>query len=358
MVSRPSATSPWLLGLLAVAMSVGCRSRKSRDEAPGDRAPTTDERRSLSLKPITVTRQKKTYEKPPELPRLHPVELLSAGTKPHKTIRYRLDETEREFTITANLETREYIGGAWSERKALPEVTIGLGLRRTGADNELWVVDIRGLLASTGAERTGERAGEAGGTADTRQALDAFLTRYRAYLERRRAQLSLTDRGRPGKPILTPDARMSDDRAHIANEMSQLLLESIVPLPEEPIGKGARWRAVSLLYRGPSVVKQTAEYDLLTAAKGKMRLGVRITQIGEHQIIDAPELKHGQRAELIALFWQVTGELELDPGVPTPVAGTLTSELRVHGRIVGARGNQDYSLETTGPVKLRTSAAR
>lgn len=354
MIAQHSGHSPAPVAILALSICLGCGSGKSsdrREDTPKPQ-PEPESRRSLSLKQMTPKRKVTDFQKPPPLPRLEPVELLEPGAKPRQSLRYRLDDKPHEYTIRATLKTRTLTRGKWNETMVLPEVMIGLATRRSGQDNALWVLDVRGLEAhiANPANAAGDAAPD-----PARAALDNLLTRYRSYLERRRAQLPLTDRGRPGKPALTPDARRSPDARHIQAEMTQLLVESIVPLPEEPVGKGARWRAVTILYRGRSVVKQKAEYKLLSAPKGRMRLDARITQIGEQQLLEAPELPRGQTAELVALFWQLAGEIALDPTLPTPVAGTMTSELRVHGRIIGHQGTQDYSFETTGQVVLETS---
>lgn len=338
-----------LLGALAAAYSLACKSRESVDTKKTEQPVTEDDRRSLSLKKFTAKREHKNFQKQPKLPKLLATKLLEAGAEPRAELRYRLDDKERAFTVTAKVETRDFADGRWSQWMALPAATIGLGIRRSGADNALWVLDLRGLPAAIG---------EGPGDGAARAALDGFLERYRSFLERRRAQLPLTDRGRPGSPSLSPDARMSKDSAHISTEFTQILLESVVPLPEEAVGVGARWQVVSLLYRGRSAVKQTAEYQLVRAADNRLTLQVQITQVGEHQVIDAPELPAGHTAELVALFFRIAGEVELDLGLaPTPISGELTTETRVHGRMVSARGRQDHSIESRGTLVLRTATA-
>lgn len=347
---------------LSAALIASCSGRKSEKNKRADEPPPgPDERRSLSMQRLTPERTRKEFQKPPALPELKPVKLIAAGDEPRAPLRYRLDETAREFTIATSTSVREYNGQDWTELRTMPDVTIGLGVRRTGADNRLWVIDIRGLKAEVG---TAPRAADGTTAADKDgqdarpqvepAAVDSFLDRYRSYVERRRAQLPVTDSGRPGKPMLSPDARMSEDAQAISTELSQLLLENVVPLPEEAVGKGARWRAVSLLYRGRNVVKQTGEYELLSKPGERVRLSVRVTQIGEQQMIDAPELGAKTRAELVSLFWQVAGEIELSVRAPTPMAGSLSTELRVHGRMVSPGGTREYSLESTGRRVMTT----
>lgn len=355
-----------VVGLAAVLLA-GCKGRDSEKKTTENPPPKTDQRRSLSMQQVTAKRARKDFQKPPDLPELKPVKLIAAGDQPRAPLRYQLDDAAREFTITTSATVREYNGEVWTEPRAIPDITIGLGIRRSGADNRLWVIDIRGLKAKIGtasdapdgSDRPPARPDARPDRGPTPQvepaAVDEFLSRYRTFVERRRAQLALTDVGRPGKPILSPDARMGKDAKAIGTELSQLLLERLVPLPEEAVGKGARWRAVSLLYRGRNVVKQTAEYELLSKPGERVRLSMRVTQIGEQQMINAPELGPQQRPELISLFWQIAGEIELSVTAPTPISGSVSTELRVHGRMVSPRGTREYSLESQGRSVLRTT---
>lgn len=347
-----TVTPVWVLGLTWALLACGSSKKSDEQREPEVTSPPVERstRSGLPGKRLTVPRSVAELQKPPALPQQRTVTVSSAGATPRVAARYQLDPETRDFTITAELTTREFTDGAWSERMALPQVSIGLGLTVASRTEQGATVRWRGLSPVMATPPSG---------ADARRASDAmndFLARYRGFLERRRGSLDMAPDGVLGKPTLTPDAALSADASNIEREVLQLLLESVVRLPAEPVGVGARWHAVTLLHRGHSVVKQTARYQLLAVDGRVLRIGAEITQIGEHQVIAAPGLPPGHVAELVALFWQAKGEVQLDLAAPVPVAGNMATELRVHGRLIKPDGKDEYSMETIGTVSLRTAA--
>jgi len=120
-----------------------------------------------------------------------------------------------------------------------------------------------------------------------------------------------------------------------------------VPLPEEPVGVGARWEVTRQLSFGGIAVEQTVTYTLssLSAPQGVLTVGIR--QSGAPQPI--PGFAGGVTGQLEAYESSGAGTVDFDLTRITPYSeGELTT--RILATTTDAEGN-------TSRADLRTSAA-
>ena len=106
----------------------------------------------------------------------------------------------------------------------------------------------------------------------------------------------------------------------------QRWLGLVVPLPDEPVAVGARWRVVSMVRSGGVVLKQTATYRLTAADADGWTVELEAERIGEAQEILVPGVE-GALGELVALRRLVKGTLTVAAADPLPLRGTLISEV-------------------------------
>jgi hypothetical protein len=290
-------------------------------------------------------------------PRVRSFELLDAGKEPRQALRYGAEAGENALTVTVRVDSREVVGEDWTPWGTLPELRYGLALRRAAAGNAL---EIRGLDLAVGQPA----AAEPDVAAYVTRATEELSRRYRDQVQGRRARATIDARGRIEvlEPVIVGEPAPG---AHTRQEMLQILAESVVPLPEEPVGVGARWQVTMLMRRGVGMVNQTGTYELVAVdqASGQAsgapswRIRAMIEQDGEHQTVMAPELPSGVSAELVALLWRAEGELEVSPGSLTPRSGKLTVEYGVHSRLETGGPPVDLLLESKGAIELATVAA-
>jgi len=295
-------------------------------------------------------------------PRVRSFELLAAGKEPRQPLRYAAEAGEDALNVTVRVDSREIVGEEWTPWGTLPELRYGLALRREAAGSAL---EVRGLDLSVGQPAAGSAPDVATYVA---RATEEMSRRYRDQVQGRRASATIDARGRI--EVLEPVAGSEPKPgAHTRQEMLQILAESVVPLPEEPVGVGARWQVTMLMRRGAGMVNQVATYELVAvdqkAAKGQSgqgaspswRIKATIDQDGEHQAISPPELPDGVSAELLALLWRADGELEVSPQSLTPRSGKLAIQYSVHSRLASGGVSMDLLLETKGTIELATAAA-
>lgn len=382
--------------VLAVALTLlaGCQSCRDRQPPTtshnADDAGAADARATLRMNP-------RTLPTPTPMPTARKLTLLAPGATPRRVLRYAPAAGVHAFTATVAVQSREYNDGAWSPWGALPalryrwafeaaDATAAAASAEGQGDGDAGAAASAGLrvlmrgdaleidpAAATATEAgtdadTDTKTDTAAGTApqtDTAPAADAaaiagyvegvvaeLRERHRAQIEGRMGTAAVDERGRILGLELDETAKPgTDTRA----EMLQRLAESVVPLPEEEVGVGARWQAQIYLRRGAGLVTQNAVFELLAVDGDTWRVRAEISQDGERQIVSGPQLPPSWRVELLALVWRASGELTVSPRALTPIAGELAVEYRVHSRLEQGPRAFDAYLENRGTVTLQTT---
>lgn len=317
-----------LLGALAVA---GCRGKPAAKQAPAADAGVSGPRiRTLPPSPTVFP-----PEPPAEMPRELRFTLLEPGTGKRTRLRYRGGGAARELTARATVTTHAYADGAWTDELTLAPVRDGFGISADATSAGALIVHLRPLVASVEAP-----AGAAATPAVS--AAEAYVARWRSLLEKRRADVTIDARGRLTAAVILDDpaAGQSDAR----DELVQRWLGLVVPVPEEPVAPGARWRVVTILRAGGATLKQNATYTLVSAGDAGWTVEVSAERIGEPQDISIPGVA-GSPGELVALRRVVTGSVTVSSSDPLPLRGSLTAEVSTHARfrLDGGRSTERYT---------------
>jgi hypothetical protein len=279
----------------------------------------------------------------PPMPRLLREELRDAGRAPRVKLRYRFAPVARTLTASARITSHGY-DGAWSEPTALAPVREGFAVEPSGGGGPLHV---RGLVADV--DRAGQSDAAVAGA-------EGYLARWRALLERRRADVGVDERGRTGDVTLVGDPGDSVEDAR--DELIQRWVGLAVPLPDGAVGVGARWRVVTTVRAGGAAVTQTADYRLVAVERDRWTIEVQLSRLGRPQAIRVDGLPAGTSAELIAMVRSVKGTVTISPSSPLPIAGALTAEVKSHARFAapGVPPRDQYS-EDTATITLTSTAA-
>jgi len=108
---------------------------------------------------------------------------------------------------------------------------------------------------------------------------------------------------------------------------------------------------ITVLKQGPAYIKQTADYTLVERG-ARWKIKVKLLRVGEEQTLG----DSGMRIDLMALFRELQGTVEIDPARPLIAAGTLTVESRMHAKVTPP--NQapiEQMVEDTGTVTFSLS---
>lgn len=271
--------------------------------------------------------------KPPPPVRVLSETVVTRGAEPHRLLRYTRSSAARRFTRAITATVTEIEDTRKKQPRSLPRVTQRFELRWKGAD----------LL------EVAVRKPEIGrGEVDDRRYAGQQLRRFEALLVGKAATAVVDDRGRIG------DIAGLDTPSH--RELAAALVDSIVPLPDVPVGVGARWRLERTVPRVNSVIKQRATYQLESVEGDRLVIAVELLNTGERQpvTLDGPARSS---SELLALRVFQTGKLTVALDSPTAAAGALDRTDVIHLRTtMGERTLQDYYAESTAKVELETGA--
>ncbi|MGE0549019.1 MAG: hypothetical protein AB7O24_10760 [Kofleriaceae bacterium] len=293
--------------LVAIALAVGCRSEEARQlprPSPSDAPAAT---------PPTVPLQVHRFEEPKlKLPSLVTFSLLEPGKQPAEPLRYALAPGESIQRSKMTLTSRRLANGTWGKQEAMPPIEHTLGATVTSADQP---IVIRGQPAKIVGAATPEAT----------QYLEALKP-----FEGRDLTVPFDARGQLGELRFADDPTTARSQPAV-DELAQRLLAVIVPVPDEPVGIGAKWRVVTILRQRPAVVKQTATYTLVARSKTAWKIGVEISRVGEPQTLIDPAIPPDTIVELVALVRMFKGTLDVNPTRPLATGNLdVTSSLHIH----------------------------
>lgn len=306
----------WIVVLLvACGTSTSERDGKDTGKQPSAQSttPSTPTRPPL---PATPPRVVQIPEPAIALPRELAFEVLAPGKGKRAALRYapEIGDASR-FVLRTALTSRELVEGTWIGPTKLPAIVTPFDV----------------TVETTERVRVEPRAGRIDG--QTSATADAYLAAWSALVDRSFA-IGLDARARVTGPA---DADAGSD------DLVQRLLATAVPVPEQPIGVGARWRVVTALRQQSAVLKQTATYTLVSRTNRRWKVAVDIQRLAERQQIGS--------TELVAIVRRLQGTVEIDPTKLLPAAGKLSVQSTVHVR----EGERESIVEDTGSIELSST---
>lgn len=121
-----------------------------------------------------------------------------------------------------------------------------------------------------------------------------------------------------------------------------------VPLPEEAVGVGATWEAVSKLTRGNGIkMTQKTSYELVSVVDSRVKLKIQLTQTAAPQTVKAPGMPAGAEAKLVNLESSGSGLTELDLGMLAPVDSSISmdSHFEMAVKVMGQEQNVSMDMQ-------------
>jgi hypothetical protein len=172
---------------------------------------------------------------------------------------------------------------------------------------------------------------------DTSSDLAAALTADLAALEGLKGRLVVTSRGQVESMNFKGGQDLSQQaRASLAH-LRRALATAVVALPDEPVGRGARWRGTGKVRAEVLVLDESMDVTLARAAPGT-RASLAIAQTGSPQRLRVATLPRGTRGEIETISGEGTGEAVLTEGrLFAPLQ--LVVETRVSGSISPPRSD-------------------
>ena len=246
------------------------------------------------------------------------VTLIAAGAEPRKALRLVVSSSHRShMDIEMTVEVATNVGGLALPPAEPPAVRIGADLTVTNVSP---AGDVTYTIAFTGAGLADAGAGAAD------PAFSATLASVSAGLKSIRGTATVTNRG------INRDVRI--DTSKVTTSTVSEAMDSVTtmmngmssPLPEEPVGVGARWEVRQALRSGAVTAFQKVEFELVAFDGRTASLKVKTDQSGPPQPIKIPMMPPGASANLESMTGTGSGTMSvpLDGLVPTSQADSMT----------------------------------
>lgn len=243
------------------------------------------------------------------------VELVSTGGEPRTELRYDVAAvTPQMVNMDMNMSLTMGMAGQ-SFDQAMPTIRMVVSVMdpEVNADGNLRL----------GIEMGGMRLIDNGAAIDPmmRAELDAALGQMDGF----RGTMVMDDRGNLINSNFDLAGVAPALRQQLESSM-QTMQQSVIPLPEEAVGVGARWSAdMSVSMNGMSL-SQTASYEVTEMGDGYVVIASTISQSAEHQTITLPDMP-GTSVELTSYNGSGSGSMNVrfDRAMPDG-SFTLTSD--------------------------------
>ncbi len=135
--------------------------------------------------------------------------------------------------------------------------------------------------------------------------------------------------------------------------LEKALMNALVPLPEEPVGVGARWTVTQPVEESGLSLKQTVSYTLTSLEGDRAAVRFQLEQQGDQSSFSMSGLPEDTAVHLVALVSKGEGEAEVDLGHLLPRASELEHDFEARvalikndqGMHIGMTMNMDMELE-------------
>jgi hypothetical protein len=273
------------------------------------------------------------------------VEVLDTGAEPRAPLRYAL---AAGTSVTATQSVDQYVrqvdqeGFGNSDRVPTIDLGLRLDVQEVGPDGTARVA-----LAFTSIDATGNGSAA---SSDQARAIEIAL----ADITDLTGETTFTNRGvQVSGSFDVPDG-LPDAVTTLLDQYESQLATVTPPLPEEPVGVGARWRAMTELELGGITAQQRYVYTVESISGSVVELSVKILQTAKPQDFEPPGARKGDEYRLLSLRMTGKGSTTLDATSPIPPSAEVEAHAKQRLR-AKERGGDTETLELTIDQEQRIS---
>ncbi len=218
--------------------------------------------------------------------------LLNAGAEPKKPLRYKFDKGNNEsFIFELKMVPTIEVNGKKEKPPTAPSLkfaftAVPLDINPEGSAGVEWAISRIDIAAPPGDKSA----------TDLRQAWEPLKGPF--------GKSIVTSRGITQHHKFQPKEAVEGSDA-IVDQLARTLADLTVPLPEEPVGKGAKWKRK---YRVPSIQIELVEeqtYELIEEKDDTIRVESKVTETAPRQEVAGP----GGNAKLIIEKYEGSGKV-------------------------------------------------
>jgi hypothetical protein len=270
-----------------------------------------------------------------DVPPFVPVEVLYAGEEPRDLLRYGIvDGTTTTSIVSWKAKPRE---------KGVPAVTVS-GLRTMDVTVVFGPASITEDEIRYDSEIIKSKAATGAGVSEK------LLENIEGHVDSLRgvaASVAMDDRGR-GRGVRSNQKASGVPLRLLWVVENTTSLLSLVKLPDEAVGIGARWKVRGRLSLHDVEQLQEATYTLVERTGDEIVLDVEFERVGDRQVLDFGDA--GGRIEVESSQSQATGRLQLDL---TTLGSNATASGTLRDRVVIVEGESREKREINEAYEVR-----
>jgi hypothetical protein len=311
-------TAPLALALLACSTAP---SPHPPAPAPASDDPNSDEVAFSATVPPLLTAE---------------VALIDAGAQPRQTLRYHPRAGQSRPVLVELATALSLAVGEMNPpevRTPVLRLTIDLDPRAIDASGRM---NIEGTLS-----RVETRPGSAPTAVASALAADVERLRQTRFVAR------ISSRGLIEHLSLPTVAEPSSQLGTVSGWIREALRLLLPPLPDQPVGRGARWQARRRTQIGAASANENAVYTLTGLTDSRLRLAVKLRLSAGEQTPAVPGLPPGATLKLTSLAGSGAGTVDVDLSALQP-----RTDLRWTAT---ALGSTDRPGDPPAPVRMATT---
>ncbi len=307
----------WLQPLRTLALSAavgfsmgafgGCdkdKGEQPKQDSPGE-PPTHRGAPSQKRPPKNDTAHQKRKAAPPDpspdaLP-THEVHVLERGKEPHKKLRYLFGEGRtKDFSMRMKLRMQ-----ATTDETPSPTIP-PMVFRFSGTTTTRQVTQDKSALRETTFSEF--RPIHQGIPAPMATQLEQDLESF----EGMRMVETITNRGQIQEVEVKDEAMVSQHAKMFLRNVIEGISNTFLPLPEEPVGTGARWEGRTRIVASGVTVVQKGEFHLKSIDESQINVDMKFHQKAPSQEVKAPQVDPTLKTELVRLEGRGNGVTVID----------------------------------------------
>jgi hypothetical protein len=268
--------------------------------------------------------------------------LLEAGREPRRALRYPAEPpAAHKFSLTLRLAMKMEVPGS-----PVPPVTMP-GLR---------------LLFDIKSARAGGRVkhdftvsdADLTSTDNAHPSLLAEMRKGVGGLVGARGHMVVDARGSRTELSLALPAGIGQELSQFMNSARLAIYQMVVPLPNEPVGPGAKWESVETITQDGVSVREKTYYEVVALDGPRALIRTQTVQSASKQRAALPGLPDGVSAEVVSLRGSGSGELEVD--LRRLVPGAAREEVETDVSFVVRQGKTERAMSLTANSGLEIQA--
>lgn len=251
------------------------------------------------------------------------VKVLDAGAEPREALAYDLKADSKQATeMRMNMEMGISAAGKAMPPTAIPELAIVLDLSN-GKKNDAGEFPVTGVVSKVTTKATTE----------TEKKLAAALEPALGAMRGLKITYLVSPKGRT-RDVKVEAKGVDPNVKQMVDQMKQSFDSMVAPLPEEPVGKGAKWVVINRVNAGADILQFTT-YTLKSKEGSALELDTDVKQFAASSALVTPQGPGGEITEFSSAG-NGTSVFDLTKLAPEKGTGNVNGKLGINAPGLGA----------------------